>query len=72
MNVRAKFKCTALNPKDGGGNVTLEPVIGGSDENDSFFKYTPYGRLEMGTINQAAFDAFEVGHSYYIDISPAD
>lgn len=72
MNVRAKFTCVSVHPFDSGGNVKLEPVVGGSEENDSFFKYTPWGRLEMGTINQAAFDAFQVGQAYFIDISRAN
>lgn len=68
MSVRAKFKCTENN----GENVELEAVTSGSEENDSFFKWTPYGKLSMGTVNENAIKQFEVGKEYYIDISLAD
>jgi hypothetical protein len=76
MSVRAKFTCyekiPATAPDCDGGQVKLRAVIDGSAENEAFFHYTPYGELSMGTINQAAFDQFEVGKQYYLDISSAE
>lgn len=68
MKVRAKYKCTSVD----GGNISLSPVVGGSPENDKFFKATPSGSFQMTTVNDAAAKQFEVGKSYYIDITAAD
>lgn len=74
MSVRAKMKCESKSDAadSNGGDVRLFPVMSGSEENDSFYKYTPGGSLHLSTINQAAFDHFEVGKEYYIDIKPAE
>lgn len=73
MSVRAKMRCESVSPaSDGvGGNVQLSPVIGGSAENDKFYKYTPGGQLTLSTINEEAIKQFEMGKEYYVDISPA-
>ena len=73
MSVRAKMKCESVTAaNDGvGGSVQLSPVISGSAENEQFYKYTPGGQLLLGTINQAAFDQFEQGKEYYVDVSPS-
>jgi hypothetical protein len=73
--VRAKFTCTDKVQNNDNGEIEkirFEAVTCGSKENEQFFKYTPYGKLDMNTINKAAADQFEVGKQYYIDISPAD
>jgi len=67
--VRCKFKCTQKVENTNGFQVTLEPVTSGSSENESFFKWTPWGKLEFGTINDEAAKQFEIGKEYYIDIS---
>lgn len=76
--VRAKFKVTnvepngATNEADKGSTVTLFPVVGGSTENDQFYKWTPGGQILLSTINEAAAAQFEVGKEYYVDFTPAD
>lgn len=55
-----------------GGEVRLFPVVSGSEENDRFYKYTPGGSLHLAMINQSAFEQFEVGKEYYVDIKPAE
>ena len=72
MSVRAKFKCESKTLTVNGAQVTLVPVTTGSKENEEFFKYTPYGKLEVGTINADAAKQIEPGKEYYIDISPAE
>ena len=72
MSVRAKFKCVEKTQQISGFNVRLEPVLSGSVENSEFYKYTPSGKCEIGTINQKAADGFEVGKEYYLDFTPAD
>ncbi len=66
--VRAKFVVRANED----GKVELEPVTGGSAENESFFDYTPWGKLEMGIVNPAAADFFTVGREVYLDFMPTD
>ena len=73
MKVRAKFRCVEKTQDSGGYGVKLHPVVGGSDENEEFFKYTPCGSIEMSTINAAAAAAeFEVDEQYYVDFIRAD
>ncbi len=72
MSVRAKFKCESKTLTVNGAQVTLVPVTTGSKENEEFFKYTPYGKLEVGIINVEAAKQFEPGKEYYIDISLAE
>jgi hypothetical protein len=67
--VTAKFKCISKKQTSDGYVIEMAPVISGSSENDQFFRYTPFGKLEMGTVNQAAADEFYPGHEYYISFS---
>lgn len=77
MTVRAKMRCDSLesaiegNGEPNGGTVRLNPVVSGSPENKEFFKYTPGGTLVLSTINKAAFDQFNLGAEYYVDVTPA-
>lgn len=77
MSVRAKMVCVrktnAVDQESGkGGTVVLRPVVSGSAENESFYQYTPSGELVLSTINQAAFEQFDVPKEYYVDITPAN
>lgn len=73
MGVRAKMKCEELELQEGGGgSVKLRPVVGGSPENDSFYRYTPGGSLHLSTINQAAIEQFELGKEFFVDIVAVD
>lgn len=76
MAVRAKFVCSGKNETGVCLNskatiITLTPVTNGSEENKTFWKYTPCGKIELSTVNQNAADQFEVGKEYYIDFTPA-
>jgi hypothetical protein len=70
MSVRAKFKCCSKTELIGGsGRVEFYPVTNGSDENKTFWKYTPSGKIEMQIDNPEAFKMFEVGKEYYVDFT---
>ena len=72
MGTRAKFKVISVTESEGGNkSVKLQPVTGGSKENESFFKWTPYGEINMGTINQEAAAQFKPGQQFYVDFTPA-
>jgi hypothetical protein len=66
--VRAKFKCWSNND----GVVALNAVTDGSEENKTFWKYTPSGQISMTISNPAAFNHFVPGKEYYVDFTPAD
>lgn len=74
MTVRCKMKCSSVGEHESGPgktthSVTMYPVTGGSEENKSFFTYTPGGKLELQVI---ADRHFVPGKFYYIDITEAD
>lgn len=55
-------------------NISMSPVYGNGDpehENTKFWAASPSGKLELGIINAAAADLFEVGAEYYVDFTPA-
>jgi len=72
MVVRAKFVVDSITQHRGGTTVILVPVTNGSEENKTFWKYTPSGKLEMW-MNEGveAAGMFTIGQEYYIDFSPA-
>jgi hypothetical protein len=74
VNTRCKFQCVSKTITGAGENQTNQfvftPVTGGSDENKSFWKWTPSGKLEFNCLNKEV--DFEIGKSYYLDISPAE
>ena len=43
----------------------------GSDENNTFARWTPSADLQMSVANPALFDAFEVGQQFYVDFTEA-
>lgn len=67
--VRAKFVCVQNDPNVG---IILNVVNDGSEENKSFFKYTPGGQVVLHILNPAAAEQFEVGKEYYVDFTVCD
>lgn len=43
----------------------------GSDENNSFAKWTPNAELNMSVNNPELFGQFEIGQAYYVDFTEA-
>jgi len=72
MSVRCKFKLESIKrTASNGASIEMTPVASGSEENKQFFKWTPSGRIEFATVNEAAIEKLEIGKEYYIDITPA-
>jgi hypothetical protein len=72
MPVRAKFRVNSKSEPSSEGdvaNISLGAVYDGSEENKRFFKYTPSGQIQMGTINAEAANQFEVGDEFYVDFT---
>lgn len=73
MDILAKFKVTHITDFGLQKEVNMQPVIGDSEENKSFSKYTPSGNLSMRIDKETqASEAFEVGKNYYLKFSPAE
>lgn len=54
--------------------VVMSPVYGNNDpnhENTKFWQASPSGKLELGCVNLAASEQFELGKEYYLDFTPA-
>lgn len=73
MPVRLKFfissKSESMSPgSEKLGSVKLVPVTSGSDENKSFYKYTPMGEITFSTINQSALEELPLGSEVYITL----
>lgn len=43
----------------------------GSDENNSYAKYSPSASLQLQVANPALVGQFEAGKEYYLDFTPA-
>jgi hypothetical protein len=79
MNVRAKFfvseiKHAATPGSEPYATVSLSPVFGtygDGDDNKTWSKYTPSGKMELGITNPDAIAAFELGKAYLITFEPA-
>lgn len=78
MMMRAKMKVAAVT--EGQGYEMLEfSAVGksdgypsdGSDENNSFAKWTPSAQLKMTVQNPALLGKFKAGDTFYVDFSPA-
>jgi hypothetical protein len=69
--MRAKFFAESITTHAGGGKtIKARPVTGDSEENKSFWKYTPSGSLEMFVDIPQAEQFFAAGQEYYIDFTP--
>lgn len=72
MAVKAKMFVTEVTKYGNDcGKVVLAPVIGGSDENKEFWKYTPAGKLELNIDNPDAFKQFEEMGEFYVTLEKA-
>ena len=72
MNVRAKFKVRRVPKFEGdGAKVILTAVHSGSEENKTFFKYTPSASIDLQTVNPEAAAQFTPGKEFYVDFTEA-
>ncbi len=67
---RAKFYVYSKMETTDGYQIVLQAVTKSSPENETFWKFTPSGKVEM-FIRKEAGDLFEVGKEYYVDFTPA-
>ena len=79
MSVRAKFYVSevkqSLYQSQQSGTITtikLMPVTSGSDENKEFYRWSPSGSIDLGTVNPAVVEQFHIGDEFYIDFTKAE
>ena len=75
--MRAKLRVSGVVPYDGGENLSFSAVSknegypeDGSDENNTFAKFTPSAELNMTVNNPNLLGKFEVGQEFYVDFTP--
>lgn len=71
--VLAKFNVSEIAKygNSGGGKVTLNAVMGNSEENKKFWEFTPNGRIEIWIDNPKAMEQFDFGE-YYVTFEKAE
>lgn len=69
--MRCKVKLETITRNASGYEVTYVPVTTGSPENQAFFKYTPYGSIKLGIVNDKVVAGLEPGKEYYIEFTEA-
>jgi hypothetical protein len=74
--VRAKFRVssyeTFLDRGEELRKIKMNVVVDGSPENKEFFKWTPFGQIELGTLNQKAWAQLPLGAEMYVDFTPVE
>lgn len=71
MTMRAKFLVHSVTIQKDCEQLTMHPVTYDNNENASFSKYTPAGKLELTITNENLWGEFKPGDEYYIDFTKA-
>lgn len=77
--MRAKMRVGAIVPQSNGTeSLTMFGVSrnegypeDGSDENNSYAKFSPSATFQLHLANPALVGTFEVGETFYVDFTPA-
>lgn len=76
--MRAKMRVSKVEKFDGYENLSFSAVCkhdgypdDGSDENNTYAKWTPTAELEMTVNNPALFGKINEGEEFYVDFSRA-
>ena len=75
MTVRAKFYVSEVKQSrymnDIMTTIRLSAVTGNSEENKEFFRWSPTGTIDLGTVNPAVVEQMHIGDEFYVDFTPA-
>ena len=54
--------------------LNLTPVYSADEgsENKAFWDSSPSGSIQLGVVNQGAWEQFKLGAEYYVDFTPAE
>lgn len=69
--MRAKFRLQSVTDYGNQKRLEFNAVTSGSDENKSWAKFTPSGRIEMMVDNLPAVEGFSPGDEFYLDFTRA-
>jgi hypothetical protein len=76
--MRAKFKVTSVQKHESSEVLTFGAVYkengypaDGSDEDNTFAKWTPQAECKMTINNPDLLGKFELGQKFYVDFTPA-
>ena len=79
MKMRAKMKCESVQIFEGREVLRMSAVCksggypaDGSDEDNTFAKFTPGATLEMHISNEALHGQFKPGQKFYLDFTEAE
>lgn len=64
--MKCKVRLDKITRTATGYELTYAPVTYGE-----FFKYTPYGQIHLGTINENVVRDLEPGKEYYVEFTEA-
>lgn len=77
--MRAKMRITEVNRFEGQDRVKMVAVArngsypaDGSDEDNTFAKFSPQGELTITIANPALLGKYEPGRKFYLDFTPCD
>lgn len=76
--MRAKVTLTEVNLFQESDRIKMVPVCrstypsDGSDEDNTFAKFSPSGSFELTIANPALVGQFRPGQKYYVDFTPVD
>lgn len=74
--MRAKFRCTSVERVSGGERLKFSAVSAskypddGTDENNTYAKFSPQASCEIFVANPALFGKFHPNTEYYVDFTP--
>lgn len=68
-NMQAKLKVQYVIPSGDSEVLIMAPVTTGSEENKSFAKWTPWGKLELGISNPNLLGTFNPGDEYLVNFT---
>lgn len=78
MKMRAKLQVASVTQVQGAEILKFHAVCktggygaDGSDEDNTYAKFSPSASLELHVANPALFGAFKPGEKYYVDFTPA-
>lgn len=79
ITMRAKLEVESVTSTEGSEQLKFHAVAkknaypaDGSDEDNSFARWTPSASLEMTITNPDLMGKFERGQKFYVDFTPAD
>ena len=70
--MKCKFKLIEKKETEAGITLMFIPANSGSPENEQYFKYTPFGQIQIGTINKDYANTFIPGKEYYVEFTDAN